>query len=630
MCGIVGIYNLSRKPVSTETIKQMCQVMIHRGPDDEGFLVKGNIGLGMRRLKIIDLETGQQPIHNEDKSVWVILNGEIYNYKALRQELEARGHKFYTNSDTETIVHLYEDYGEDCAEKLNGMFGFAIWDEHKQKLLIFRDRIGIKPLHYWLDKQRLIFASEIKSILQHRAVVRRVEHKALNYYLSFQFVPAPYTMFEGIKKLLPGHMLICTADGIKTRKYWELNYQPQTDKSETYYLEKLRELLEDSVRLRLASDVPLGAFLSGGIDSSSVVGLMHGLMDKPVKTFSIGFADSAFNELGYARLVADKFHTEHHEFKVAADIVDFLPKFVWHTDEPFAIVSALPTYVVSKMARQHVSVALTGDGGDELFAGYERYWSESLAEYYAKLPLGLRNNIILPLLKLFSYPLPADFKLRDYLEKTIKKTRLLNMAPDERYIQHFYAFDKAAKEQLYHSDMAGLLNHDPADIYRGYFEHTEGYDSLDKRLYVDIKTCLPDHMLTKVDRMSMAVSLEARVPFLDHRLVEFSATIPPSLKMTLMTLKALVKNAMCELLPREILKRHKQGFLLPIDSWFRHELRDYAQEFFSDATLREQNFFAPKYVKQLLHEHLENKKNHGERLFMLILFQIWYKQNFKR
>ena len=624
MCGICGLVNLETgKPVDRALLQAMCDTLTHRGPDDEGFYLEQGAGLAIRRLTVIDLQTGHQPIHNEDRTIWVVFNGEIYNYRALRDVLEKRGHRFYTNSDTETLVHLYEEFGERSVEKLNGMFAFAIWDENSQTLFLARDRLGIKPVYYSIVNDKLIFASELKAILCYSRVSREVDRRALNYYLGLRYVPCPHTIFRQVKKLPPGHTLTCTKGGVRLRQYWDVQFATEFEPySDIYYLERFRELFEDAVSIRLMSDVPLGAFLSGGIDSSSVVGVMSRMVDRPVQTFSIGFQQGYFDETAHAREIAQLFNTEHNEFTVEANVMDFLSKLVWYCDEPFADAAALPTYALSHMAREHVTVVLTGDGGDEVFAGYQRYRSEEMADYLAKVPVVLRQGLLMPLLKLLGLAVPASKRLSLYIESALKRLSLADLAPDTRYLRRFWVFDHKDRELLYAPAWQETLIFEDEDVYRPYFERVSGCPPLSQRLYVDIKTYLPDQMLTKVDRMTMSASLEARVPFLDHRLVEFAATVPPQMKMSWRVLKKLVREAMADMIPPNIIQRPKHGFEVPINDWFRNELKGYAE----DVLLSDHPFFDRDYLQTLLKEHAENRRNHGEKFYALLVFLVWHER----
>ncbi len=638
MCGICGTVGFSNK----ELLEKMCDVMKHRGPDDEGMYLskvqspksKVQVGLGVRRLKVIDLETGHQPIHNEDETIWIVSNGEIYNYKDLRIDLKKRGHRFYTKSDTEVIVHLYEEYGEDCVKKLRGMFAFAIWDEKKEKLFLARDRLGIKPLYYFSHNRELLFASTIKSIFQSSKIGREVNLRALDYYLTFLYVPAPETMFKGIKKLLPGHILVYANGEISVKQYWDLpitdhsapegrdpasgGRSPITVHDEKYYAERIYELLKEAVEERLMSEVPLGAFLSGGIDSSIVVGLMSRIMDQPVKTFSIGYGKEAqaYNELKYSRLVAKHFKTDHREFIVEPKVIELLPKLIWHLEEPFADSSAIVTYLVSQVAREHVTVALTGIGGDEAFGGYPRYLGTRFAESYLKIPEFLREKVISRIVN----GLPESTKGSHLANRLKRFIRFSPLPPEERYISWLSFFDEEARGELY----SGTYQ-DTMEIHKSYFEKAGAEDFLDRVFYVDVKTYLPDDLLFTGDRMSMANSLELRVPFCDHRLLEFSATIPQEMKIRGWHLKYLLKKSMSELLPPAILKRGKQGFMVPLGIWFQRELKDFTSEILLGPKASERGYFKSDYVKRLLEEHYSGRKDNTHRIWALLVFELWHR-----
>ncbi len=628
MCGIAGkIFFEPDRQVDEFLIKNMCTTLVHRGPDDEGTFADGNFGFGMRRLSIIDVQGGHQPIFNEDKSLAIVFNGEIYNYRELKQELETRGHRFKTNSDTETILHAYEEYGVGCLQKLNGMFAIAIRNVRNDTLFLARDRIGIKPLYYYQDHEKLVFGSEIKAILQDRSIERMVNRQALDLYLSFMYVPAPHSMFEKIHKLPPAHYLLCQQGRVTLKRYWDLEFQPNLQKSEHDFIQEFNALFEDSVRLRMLSEVPLGAFLSGGVDSSSIVAVMSQLSNQPVKTFSIGFKEGGYHdETMYAEMVAQQYHTEHTEFKVDANmLLELLPKYVYHFDEPFADYAAFPTYVVSKLAREHVTVVLTGDGGDEVFAGYKRYWTETLAAYYQQIPAGVRKHFLGKLLKFGAGVTPIESRSHLWVAAALKKHQLMHIEPMSRYIQSFYKFHPHDKHELF-SDEHSATDDFSEQEFSSYLNGREQYDALSKRLYLDQMTLLPEDMLTKVDRVTMAVSLEARVPFLDHRIVEFTATIPPHLKMNLFTLKRFVKHAVRDKLPRQIINRAKHGFSSPIDQWLRYGLKDLLQDTLSKEAIKGSGMFNADYIGKLRSQHLTAKANHGEKLFMLMVFQMWHER----
>ena len=618
MCGICGIVSYKAgEPVKEEEIKEMLNRIVHRGPDDWGIYCKiPHVGLGMRRLSIIDLVTGKQPIHNENETIQIVFNGEIYNFKELRENLEKKGHQFYTSSDTEVIVHLYEDYGIDCLESLRGMFSFALWDAGEKRLFLTRDRLGIKPLHYTIMGKKIIFASEIKSILSCFGVDKKIDFSALDRYLSFEYTPAPQTMFKTIKKLLPGHYLLFKEGEVVIKKYWDINFNEDINVNE----EKILETLKESVSYRLVSDVPLGAFLSGGIDSSSVVALMSKVMNTPVKTFSIGFEDKSYNELNYARIIARRFNTEHHEFILKPDIPDLIKKLIGYLDEPLADFSCIPTYLVSQMARQYVTVALSGDGGDELFAGYESYAAEKMAGYYCRLPKIFRHGVIAPLLR----RIPPSPQKRGWINYLRRFTAGENLPADLKHARWMIFLAEKDKKKLYTKNLQGELK--KADTYRPwreYFRASSNFDSLSQQQYVDLKTYLAENILLKVDRMSMANSLEVRVPILDHKLVELVAGLPSSLRLKGFSSKYLFKKAMGEILPEEVINRPKQGFSIPVKNWFKEDLKDLLLEVLSEGEINKKGLFDYGYIRQLIEEHLKARENHSHILWALMIFNLW-------
>jgi asparagine synthase (glutamine-hydrolysing) len=621
MCGICGEFNyLNQAPVNEQLIKDMCGVLHHRGPDEEGRYINGHIGLGHCRLSIIDLAGGRQPMSNEDQSCWIVFNGEIYNFQQLRQELQSRGHKFRTHSDTEVILHLYEEHGTACVKLLRGMFAFALWDERCNSLFLARDRLGQKPLVYAQTTHGLIFASEIKSLLRHPDITPEVDLVALHHYLTYQYVPSPYTMFRGIHKLPPAHTLVCQQGGTTIERYWELRFRYARLSQQEYMEESLR-LLAEATRLRLISDVPLGAFLSGGIDSSAVVAMMARLSTGPVKTFSIGFEEESFNELEHARTVARHFGTEHHEFVVKTDALEVLPKLIWHYNEPFADPSAIPSYYVAKMARQHVTVALNGDAGDEGFAGYERYIAERQAMFYQQIPLPIRQRLIEPAIG----ALPRTGREQALPDKLRRYLSTISGSFGQRYLQLICAFNNQQKDLLYSVEMKRLLNdHDSLARIQQLYDNALAPDPISSALYVDIMSYLPDDLLVKIDIATMANSLEARSPFLDHKLMEFSATIPWQLKLKGGNTKYILRKALAKLLPPQILQRKKAGFAVPISDWLRHELRDFALQTLLDKRCTHRGYFNPDGIKQLLEEHLSSRYDHGFRLWTLLNLELWH------
>jgi len=610
MCGIAGIINFkARDMVSKGTLHAMCDAMIHRGPDEAGYYFVKNVGLGMRRLKIIDLATGSQPIFNEDNSVVTVFNGEIYNYRQLRQILLEKGHVFSTASDTEVIVHLYEEYGEDFFKYLNGMFAIALWDEKLQKLLLGRDRLGEKPLHYCSTDEGILFSSEIKSILSTNKVSKEMDCEALYHYFSLKCVPAPLTIFKRIKKLLPGYYLVYHQGRVEQKPYWQIAYKPDHTKSEEDFCNELRQKLTDSLRNRIISDVPIGAFLSGGIDSTIVVGLMSSILDKPVKTFSIGFQEDKYNELKYARVVAKRFKTDHHEFIVEPNAIDLVEKLAWHFDEPFSGPSAIPTYIVSQLARQHVTVVLTGDGGDEIFAGYDSYRERMSRRKYAFAPIPLKNFLA--------------HQIGDRLPDVAKGKRFLqSLAVDEQRL-HFVGLSETMKRNLFSKDfLARIGNIDTNDIARPHLLN-ESHEFLTRYQHLDTMLYLPNNVLVKVDRMSMANSLETRTLFLDHEIVELAAKIPARLKLYKNNSKYILKKCTRDLIPDEIFNRGKWGFALPVDVWFRNDLKNFITDIV-DKT-KSNPFFNYNYVRQRLDEHLTGKRNHQHLLWSLMMFHLWHK-----
>ena len=627
MCGLVGKLNFDfQKPVEKELIEKMAEKLRHRGPDDKGVYVKGSMGLGLSRLAVIDLSgTGHQPMRNEDKTVWIVFNGEIYNFQSLKRKLIERGHKFFSNSDTETIIHLYEEYGEECLKHLKGMFAFAIWDERKKKLFMARDRIGKKPLYYFLNDQCLIFASEIKAILEDRIVPRRVNKKAIHHYLTYNYVPNPQTAFHNIFKLPPAHSLIWQAGRISIKRYWRLNYEPKLNLSEEEACEQILPRLEEATKIRMISDVPLGAFLSGGTDSSAVVALMSKLSEKPVRTFSIGFKEGFYNELPFAKMVAETFQTEHHEFLVKPKALQVLPKLVWHYGEPFADSSALPVFYVAKMAKNYVTVALNGDGGDENFGGYRRYHFDRFIHYYNQLPSLVREKIINKFIKLIPYTNSASFNL--FLQKLKVLSETSSDFQPQRHLWLLYWFNYNLKEKLYSDDFKREVGReDPLNIMAENYKNFGNLaDSVDNMISVEANTYLPDDLLVKMDVATMANSLEARSPLLDHEFMEFAAALPPEFKIKNGERKYIFKKALKTLLPKEIIYRKKKGFTPPMDDWFRKEMKDYAHEVLLDSKTINRNYFKKEGIVKLLNEHCRSNINHGEIIWALIFLELWHR-----
>jgi asparagine synthase (glutamine-hydrolysing) len=620
MCGIAGIVGANRNDrIDEAVVRRMCDAIVHRGPDDEGLLARQNTGLGMRRLSIIDLAGGHQPIFNEDRSAWIVFNGEIYNFPELRPELEAKGHRFVTHSDTETIVHLYEEFGADCVQKLRGMFAFALWDEKKQKLLIARDRLGKKPLHYALHRGKLYFASEIKSILAVAPELAEVNQSALLQYMYFGYIPDPATAFVGIHKLPPGHVLEFECGEIDIRRYWDLpQYGTHQPSNEEECLEELERRLAEAVRIRLISDVPLGAMLSGGTDSSTVVALMARASSKPVKTFAIGFKQADFDESKYARTVAQKFGTDHHELILEPDVVGTIEKLTRSLEEPFADSSMLPTYFISCLARQHVTVALSGDGGDELFAGYERYGIQQNREKFAKIPSALSR-----LYREHLFPMvPKGTRGRQLSYN-------LSLPWSERYADEMSLVPAFEREfpllsPEFRATIAG--SGDPQDILLKYFEQAPAKDPISQTLYVDTKTYLVEDILTKVDRMSMLTSLEVRVPILDHLFVEWVTGLGPEWKMRNGQQKYIFRKLAERVgVPKEVLYRPKQGFALPLVHWMRNELRELILATLLDPRTLQRGYFDPAGVRRLLDEHFSGRRDRSSAIWRLLIFELWHR-----
>lgn len=631
MCGIVGILDITSAS-ERFLIEKMTRIMQHRGPDGEGYFIEGPVALGHRRLSIIDLEGGRQPMSNENDSIWITYNGEIYNFLELRKDLVGKRHRFKTKSDTETIVHAYEEYGTRCVEKLRGMFAFGIWDAREKKLLLARDRLGEKPLYYYYDDKKFIFASELKAILQDRRIGRNVNTAAVADYLTYNYIPFPETIFKGIYKLPPGHsMTVRIVQGsskadirqderleLSIKQYWDVAYNPDYSLSADEWAMALREKLKEAVRIRLISEVPLGAFLSGGIDSSAVVALMSMVQDTPVKTFSIGFKEEDFSETKYAREIAKRFGTEHHEMIVEPDAIDVLPHLAWEFDEPFADSSAIPTYYVSKMARRYVTVILSGDGGDETFAGYRRYlWANDMHRY-DRLPLALKKII-------FGIPaalLPEGIKGKGMLTHLSKdpfeRYAGLNTFSDESYLKN--VLSKDVLEDVKVNSNVNSINY---MFLRKYYDSCKSDDYLTKIQYVDTKTYLAEDILTKVDRASMLCSLETRAPLLDHEVVELAARMPSSMKIHGNETKHILKMAMKDILPNEILFRKKMGFGVPLVHWFKKDLSEYAGDILLSHEAKQRNIFNPNYVQALLKKHRKRGRDLSARIWALLFFEHW-------
>ena len=623
MCGITGIVRRDGAQIDRDLLARMNDAIRHRGPDDDGFYFSDGVGLAMRRLAIIDLKSGQQPIHNADRTAWIVFNGEIYNYRELRKQLEALGHTFYTDSDTEAIVHAYDEYGTECPKHLRGMFAIAIWNERDKSLFLARDRVGKKPLLYARTDDQLIFGSEFTALLIHPAVSREVNYEAIHHYLSFISVPAPLTAYQAIRKLEPGHWLLWRDGEIKSERYWQLDFSRKVNISEQEAGERASELLRDAVRVRLMSEVPLGAFLSGGIDSSAVVALMAQESSERVKTFSIGFEEQDFSELHHARRVAEHVGADHHEFIVRPNAMEVLPTLVEHYGEPFADSSAIPSYYVSRETRAHVTVALNGDGGDECFAGYERYAAMNLAQRYTKLlPAALRNGVVANL----ANALP-EFQSRGALGKGKRFLKAASLSPIQRYLRWISAFDENAKLDLYSDGFREQTKgFSTVGIIQPWFAKANGAGIVDASLLTDTMTYLPNDLLVKMDIASMTVSLEARSPFLDHHLMEFAASLPEKLKLRRMTTKYLLKRILKDLVPAENLSRGKMGFGVPIGHWFRGTMQPFLRETLLSEKALGRNLFQRNKVRQIVDQHVEGKIDHSHRLWSLLMLELWFQR----
>jgi asparagine synthase (glutamine-hydrolysing) len=622
MCGIVGLVRNDRKPLDRDLLARMNDAIRHRGPDDDGFYLNGPVGLGMRRLAIIDLKSGQQPIHNQDGTTWIVFNGEIYNYLELRQHLEKLGHTFYTNSDTEAIVHAYDQYGTDCPKYLRGMFAFAIWNERTQELFLTRDRVGKKPILYAEVNGQLVFASEFTALLQHPDISREIQPEAIDAYLSFMCVPAPLTAYRSIRKLEPGHWLRWRQGETTIERYWQPDFSQKLDISEEEAGERAIEILRDSVKVRLMSEVPLGAFLSGGIDSSAVVALMAQESSEKVKTFSIGFEEQDFSELHHARRVAEWVGADHHEFIVRPDAIEILPLLVEHYGEPYADSSAVPTYYVARETRKHVTVALNGDGGDESFAGYERYAAMQLAENYRKVPEFVRKSVNVGV-----GLIPTSELGRSRLRSGKRFLEAASLPKVDRYLRWVSIFDAAAKSSLYSDAFKSETTSDYAkSLLEPWFVRANGSGFVDASLLADLMTYLPNDLLVKVDIATMAVSLEARSPFLDHHVIEFAASLPEKFKLRGLTTKYLLKKVLRKLLPSENLDRRKMGFGVPIGHWFRGKMQPFLREVVLSEKALNRGLFKPETVRLLVDQHTEGRRDYSHQLWTLLMLELWFQR----
>jgi len=626
MCGIYGVLNFTEPEAPCEPLlARMGRVIEHRGPDDEGHYVGRGVGLGMRRLSIIDVAGGHQPIANEDETIWLVLNGEIYNFHELRANLEKKGHRFRTRTDTEVIVHLYEEEGTGLFKRLRGMFGLALWDAKRERLVIGRDRIGEKPLYVRREANRLLFASELKAILQVDDVSRRLSLDSLQEYLAVGYVPAPLTMIEGIEKILPGHCLVVESGRIEDQKYWDVPFGQTEQHSEQEWIELLREKLLETVKSQLVSDVPLGAFLSGGIDSSTIVAAMARMTGQPVKTYSIGYGgdQSYYNELPYAKIVAKAFGTDHHEIVVRPEVSALLPKLMWHMDEPTADSACLTTYLISRLARESVTVILSGVGGDELFGGYRRYLGDNLHRTYRLLPGPIRKSVLPAVLKLVSQDRTSAWK--DYARYAAAFIKTGELDPASRYMSYVTLFSPQVQYELLRQESRAGSNGNEiaAEALRKCFAHCSGNDALNRIIYADLKTSLPDDLLALTDRMSMAASIECRAPLVDYELVELASRVPSSLKVRGLTMKYLLKKAVAPWLPREVIKRKKRGFGAPVGGWLRRDLKPLVNDLLSEEQVGRRGLFHWPAVQQLIKAHQEQRSDYTDHIFALIALETW-------
>lgn len=618
MCGICGTVGFEDE----QLLKRMCYVMQHRGPDESGTFIDSGISLGHQRLSIIDLQGGHQPVHNEDESIWIVYNGEIYNFMELRSHLELKGHQFYTSSDTEVLVHLYEEAGSELVNYLRGMFAFALWDSNTKRLLLARDRLGIKPIYYTIIGDKLLFASEIKSIIQSEEVKCSVNTTALHDYLTFRYTLSDDTMFQGIKKLLPGHVLMYQEGKVSVTQYWDVPVGTDEIKSEDYYVKHLRNLLEESVRLRLMSEVPLGVYLSGGIDSGIITGLMSQMVDDPIETFTVGFgADGEIGELSQAQVAAEYFGTNHHELVVEQEaFTKHLPDIIWHNDEPVADPSALAIFLLSKMAKKHVTVVLNGAGGDEVFGGYVSYKVGLANEYYHRIvPGALRRVVVRPLVDALSPHLSSKFYVG------------LKSATREQK-EHGFLFAKSVfssedKDELYTDRLKDQINHDSFEKATDtLFKNHTRTGFLDRMMYADTKSYLVDHILLETDKLTMSSSIEARVPIIDHKVVEFAASIPSQLKLKGLTEKYILKKVGQDILPLSTRNRRKRPFKIPINTWFKDELNEMAEQVLDDSVIVREGYFKPEVVAEIMRRHRRSELLYNHQMYALLVFEMWHER----
>lgn len=613
MCGICGYYGIK----DNTTIKIMTKILEHRGPDNFGYFSDGKVSLGHRRLSIIDLsEKGKQPMSNEDGTIWITYNGEIYNFQELRSELEEKGHKFNSNTDTEVIIHAYEEYGKDCLQRFNGMFAFCIYDSNKKKLFLARDRLGKKPLYYYWDGEKFIFASELKSILATEFFEKELNYTSLNYFLSYNYIINPYTPFKNIYKLPPASYIRLENRRLEIGQYWDLDFKEQKNKSKEEYIEELTSLLKDSIKKRQISDVPIGAFLSGGLDSSLVVALMSKINQSPVKTFTIGFENQEFDETHYAEILAKHYNTDHTEFKVDVDCVDVLPQVVWAFDEPYSDPSAIPIYYLNQKAKGKVKVILTGDGGDEFFAGYKRYLPYTLDKYYYKFPRIIRKNLFLSIINGTKHS-NKRYNLLKYAQTYISTS---DLPEDQRHTERMNWFSSLNGEIFSDFFISKIENVDPFASYR---DKITGFNTLSKMQYLDIKSFLCDDILMKSDRMSMAHSIELRAPILDFRIAELASKIPSHYKLNGLKVKHILSETAKPFVPKEIIERKKQGMWMPLNDWLKKDLSDILEKTF--ISLDKRGLMKKEQLLKILQKHNERKADFSVQLWSLINLEVFLK-----
>ncbi len=625
MCGICGL--IQPGGVDETSLRAMAETMRHRGPDDEGFWFSDGVGLGQRRLSIIDLEGGRQPIPNRDETVWLVCNGEIYNSPELRRDLEARGYPFRTRTDVEVILHLYDEYGVECVKHLRGMFAYALWDTRRTRLVLARDHVGQKPLFFYHDGGRFVFGSEVKAVLASGMLEPKLDLAALWHSISLRFIPDRMTLFGGVQKLPAASTLVYENGRVTVERYWRPDYRDKLPNDERAIEEGLHELLRDTVRMHMLSDVRVGSFLSGGIDSSTITAMLAGESAEPVPTFSIGVKEMDFNELPYARMVAERYGTEHHEEVVEADLVHLIPTMVWHMDEP-SDPFGVGVYLVSRLASKTVKVALGGDGGDELFAGYDRFSGNRLVDYYCVLPRWFRASVMRRLVEL----IPDSYGYKSLAQKARWVNEMSFLTSGRRYAlsMSFLRFTDEAKRKLYtERARAAVEGEDSMSKILGHFEAECVEELVDRMLYTDLMTRLPDHLLVILDRMAMAHSLEGRPPIVDYRVVEYAASIPASLKLKGKTLKYILKRVASRYLPKKLIYRRKQGFGFPLAHWMRNELAGYVRGLMAQSRFVELGLFDRAYIDRLLDEHIGGKADHNFRIWILINLEMWYRLFFE-